>query len=429
MKLHATLAALAASAAVLVAAGSAEARGPYVVLRDDGSLSGKVTDPTAVLESVMKLYDAEGAPRPDVLSVWTAFPMDKNEVETLFDPAGNDVTGIGLDEAYGGDGTFASDYAPLRAMLLHNDVLALEQRAKLQGATGTPEDFAEYLFLLELSHVWGPAVKVPAADGKPADELIGFPFHWSFWMDAGGSPAGGNRWKDNGDGTFTASGQTPAGVTYSMLDLYLMGLADASEVPPFRVLEGAVPPAGAVAPFTKQAYSKTSFPWFGAQPFTVTAASVRTLTIDDVIAANGARSPARGASPSSFDLGIALVVKATATDDDVARAEAAMDPVAARIAPAFARATGGRGAMKVVTTAPEDASDAGAGDDADAAPAPEAPAPSGDEGGCSAAAAPGSQGSSGSGSSSRTGAAAGALAIGLALVAGALRRKTRATGP
>jgi hypothetical protein len=427
MKTPITLAAAAASALVLASAGSAEARGPYVVLRDDGSLSGKLTDPTTVLDAMMKLYDAEGAPRPDVLSVWTAFPMDKNEVETLFDPAGNDVTGIGLDDAYGGDGTFASAYPPLRAMLLHNDVLALDQRAKLQGATGTPEEFAEYLFLLELSHVWGPAVRVPAVEGGPADELIGFPFHWSFWMDAGGSPAGGNRWTDNGDGTFTTSGQTPATVTYSMLDLYLMGLADASEVPPFRVLEGAVPPQGVVDPFTKKAYSKTSFPWFGAQPFTVTAAGVRTLTIDDVVAENGPRTPARGASPTSLDLGIALVVKATANDADVARAEAAMDPVAARLAPAFARATGGRGSMKVVTAAPEDASDAGADGDADGAPAPEAPATSGDEGGCSAAAAPGSQGSQGAASSSRTGAAAGALAIGLALVAGALRRKTRAT--
>jgi hypothetical protein len=387
------------------------AHGPYVVLRDDGTLNGKVTSPALVLDTVSGLYDKTKAPRPDILSVWTAFDMDKSQVETLFDPAGNDVKGIGLEQYYAGDGTMTSDYPPLRAMLLHNNVLALPSRATLQHAP--TEAFGDYIFLLELSHVWGPGIKVPPAPdaGAGADnELIGFPFHWSFWMDSGGSPAGGNRWKDNGDGTYSIAEQSPADITYSMLDLYLMGLADPSEVTPFGVLESAVPPPDAKDPFTGRAYNQESFPWFGGTPFTVTATR-RTITIDDVIAKNGARTPARASSPQSFKLGIALVVAQNATDADVAKAEAAMDVLAVRLAPAFARATRGRGTLDVVTKPVADTLDAGA--DAGDAPPDDAPlaaaAPSTSSGGgCSTAAATDTRSACGTG------------ALLLAVMAGAL---------
>lgn len=375
--LTATVACLTALSA---SASDAAASGPYVVLHDDGSLAGKVTSPYAVLKTIMKGYDASGAPRPDVISLWTSFAMDKSVVETLFDPAGNDVTGIGLEDDYGGDGTLKSDFPPLRAALLHNSILAIDKRASLQGA---PVDgFAEYLFLLELSHVWGPAARVPATDAGSSDELIGFPFHWSFWMDAGGSPAGGNRWKDNGDGTFSTLPQKPSEMTYSMLDLYLMGLADPSEVPPFGVLEGAAPPADVKDPFTGGPLTKASFPRFGDTPVTVKATR-RALTIDDVIAANGPRVPARKDSPHAFKLGVVLMVGKDASNDEITRAEAAMDSLAPKLAPAFERATRGRATMEVVTKA-ADAPDAGPPADEDAgAPPAAAASDGGGDGGCS----------------------------------------------
>lgn len=341
--------AVSAATALTVLCASPDARAEaraYVTLRDDGTLAGKISDPYTVTEAVMKTYKAANQTVPDVISLWTAFPQNKNDVETLYLPCGNDVTGIGLENEYGkGGDVFASDHGELRSILLHNNVLALAKRAQVQA---TPiEGFAEYLFLLELSHNWGPSARVPEAGG-PKDELIGFPFHWSFWMDAGGSPAGGNRWKDNGNGTFTVSGQKPGEVTFSMLDLYLMGLADPSEVPAFGVLQNAVPPADVTDPFTKGKLSKQSFPWFGDKPITVTATR-RALTIEDVIATNGARKPARASAKKSWTLGVVLMVGQNASDDAVTAAEAAMDAVAPKLAPAFERATRGRGTMSVVT--------------------------------------------------------------------------------
>jgi hypothetical protein len=382
--------AAAVAAALFFAAPASAAHGPYVVLKDDGTLNGKVTNPSVVLDTVSKAYDKTKAPRPEILSVWTAFDMDQNYVETLFDPAANDVKGIGLEEAYGGaDGTFPSDYPPLRAMLLHNNVLKLDTRAQVQSAA--PDAFAEYLFLLELTHVWGPALKIAVPEGgaaTAADGLIGFPFHWSFWLDAGGSPAGGNRWKDEGGGTFSVAPQSPSDITYSMLDLYIMGLADASEVPPFGLIENAVPPADIKDPFSHGSFNASSFPWFGTAPFKVTSATRRTITIDEIIAKNGARVPARTSSPQSFKLGIALIVAQNATDADIAKAEAAMDKVASRLAPAFARATRGRGTLDLVNQSVADPiPDAGTSEPPPAdPPPPDTTQTTSDGGGCTAAA-------------------------------------------
>ena len=352
-----TLLGSAAALALTFATARADARS-FVTLVDDGSLAGKISTTDPITHEVLKQYDKSGARRPDVISVWTNFKMDGNAIETLFDPLGNDVTGIGLDNEYGGDGTFSTIGAPVRAILLHNDFTALDARALRQSAPTV--GFARYLFLLELSHVWGPAVRIPVADGGAADagaapandELIGFPFHWSFWMDAKGSPAGGNAWKDNGDGTFTASGQAPSTVRYSMLDLYLMGLADASEVPPFGVLEGATVTTGQKDPLRGGPITQMSFPWFGTAPLTATATR-RMITIEDVIATNGTRTPKKTTGP--LTLGIVLMLANGTTDLDRAAIEAAFEPVAESLAPAFADATGGRGSFTVLTNVSDDA--------------------------------------------------------------------------
>jgi MYXO-CTERM domain-containing protein len=332
-----------AALTVTTFAASADAKGPYLTLRDDGTLSNKIAGPATVVEKVVKQYDAAGAPRPNVISVWTAFSQNKNDVETLYTPASNDVTGIGLENEYGGDGTFdRGSYAPLKAVLLHNNIFAMQKRAELTHAP--VEGFAEYLFLLELSHVWGPSVR--------PEGLLGFPFHWSFWMDAGGSPAGGNKWKDNGDGTFSIVPQAPKDMTFSMLDLYLLGLADPSEVEPFGLLENAEPPADVKDPYTGGELSAASFPHFASTPVTVKATR-KTITIEDIITANGPRVPARKDAPQTFKLGIVLMVSPTADDAAIAKAEAAMEPIAASLAPAFERATRGRGHLEVVTQSAE----------------------------------------------------------------------------
>ncbi|MEO8876151.1 MAG: hypothetical protein ABI461_11235, partial [Polyangiaceae bacterium] len=161
-----------------------------------------------------------------------------------------------------------------------------------------------------------------------------------------------------------------------------MGLADKSEVTPFGVLENAVVSSTVKDPFNGKPYSAQSFPWWGTTPFTVTGATRRTVTIDDVIAANGTRSPDVATSPHAFTLGVVLDVAADATDDDIAAAEAALDPIAASLPAAFSKATGGRGTMTLVTLATTDTTDGGTSDDGGANNGNGAGSGSTDSGGC-----------------------------------------------
>ena len=378
----------------------------FLTLQDDGTIEQRPlksqADINAIHKKLLALYVATGEPIPEIMSVWTTFSFGQNDVGTIFDVFANDVTGIGLETQYPNKGLKKSSTPPLRSILFHNNVLALADRAPYQNA---PLDgYARYLFLLELSHNWGPALQLPLAPlpgglTTTAGELMGSPLHWSFWMDAGGSPAGGNVWTDNGDGTFTLTAADPKGIQYSLLDLYIMGLAKPEEVPPFGILENTVAPADIQDPLRGGPYAAPSLTYFDtATPFTAKATR-RKLTIDDVIKTNGPRLPANDAAQKSWQLGIVLLVSKDDTPDAIAAAQQVFDPIAAACAPAFHAATHERGTLEVVTYDPDAAAtdvDAGAVDadapadavtvadaDAGAADVQGAPAP-GPQGGCTA---------------------------------------------
>jgi hypothetical protein len=369
---------------------------PFVVYEDDGTLAkGPAGSVPSMAKKVLARYDEAGKPRPDVLSVWSSFKMGSSDVPTYVLPLKNDVTGIGFEKEHPGDGTF-DEKLGTRAVLLHNNVLALDKRAKLAGSPLA--GFAEYLFLLELSHLWGPAARLPTELGVPSDALIGFTYHWSFFVDGGGSAAGGTVWLDKGGGLFATKQAMAADLGYSMLDLYLMGLVGKQEVPPFAVLKEPVLQGKAEDPYSGAEVDAQTFPWFSADPVTVKATRVP-VTIDDVIKANGPRVPDVTTSPKSFTLGIALVIPAGTSAEQRAEHIKAMTPVANALAPAFARATGNRGTLQIVTTDADPVVPDTPATEEPAAPAPAAPAPAAagpsqpSDGGCSLVGAPGLGGS------------------------------------
>ncbi len=403
------LAALAASFTALAASPARADTSPVVVITDtDGFLQkhklSSTSDLNAMHDKLLELYAATGLELPEIMSVWTTFPLGggTDGVSTYFDAFAADAKGIGLQSFYPPDGLLTSKKPPLRSILWHNDVTVLSQRANIQKVPVA--SFGRYLFLLELSHNWGPAAQVPAPN---AGELVGFPFHWSFFMDAGGSPAGGNQWKDNGDGTYTTIAADASKLGYSKLDLYLMGLAPASSVPPFGVLENVTVPATPTDPLWQGAYAAHSFPWFDASSSLTVTATRRVLTIDDVVTANGARDPAAGASPTSWKLGVVLLVEGTATADQVAAQKAGFDPIASGFAPAFHEATSGLGTLEVVThdlggegggggAGGASSASSGSGGAKSAAGSGGSQASSSDGGGCSFGGAPGGEGAMGS---------------------------------
>ena len=104
---------------------------------------------------------------------------------------------------------------------------------------------------------------------------------------------GGGVWQDNFDGTFTQLDDdyyVPA-TGYSYLDLYLMGMVSAAEVPDFFILRNLVPVG-------KDANGHPIF-----------KADRTKVTIGDVIAVEGPRLPDVNQAQKNFNTGMVLVVE------------------------------------------------------------------------------------------------------------------------
>lgn len=112
--------------------------------------------------------------------------------------------------------------------------------------------------------------------------------HWSFFLDSDGSFLEGNDYTVEGGGRFRTAGFE---LRYSSLDLYLMGFIPASAVSPFFYIEGASGQDGRGEALTS-----------GTQPASglLVTGTRRNVMLDDVIAAEGPRSPGFQQAPKEF---------------------------------------------------------------------------------------------------------------------------------
>jgi hypothetical protein len=151
----------------------------------------------------------------------------------------------------------------------------------------------------EMGHRWSAFVSA-----KIGTETIPLgPTHWARGLHAPAafpyqrpseaSAMGGGVWQDNFDGTFTQLDDdyyVPA-TGWSYLDLYLMGLISAAEVPDFFMLRNLVP-AGK-----------------DAQGRPIVKADRTKVTIQDVIAVEGPRLPDVDKAQKQFNTGIVVIVE------------------------------------------------------------------------------------------------------------------------
>ncbi len=151
----------------------------------------------------------------------------------------------------------------------------------------------------EMGHRWAAFVSA-----KVGGETIPLgPTHWARGLQARvafpyrrpieASIMGGGVWQDNFDETYTQLDDdyyVPA-TGWSYLDLYLMGLISPAEVPDFFILRNLVP-AGR-----------------DANGHSIFKADRTKVTIQDVIAAEGERSPGVDKSQRQFNTGMVIVVQ------------------------------------------------------------------------------------------------------------------------
>jgi hypothetical protein len=248
----------------------------------------------------------------DFLAYYSDFRVDNQEAGTPSNgplgggPAGGAVTGIGANQrgldSYCTAGRFQWQfiqpvYSGANQMQEHSPEGVNVDRAG--GGKMTGYNLAMSQIGHEMGHRWAAFVSA-----KVKDEVIPLgPTHWARGLQAPvafpykrateASAMGGGAWQDNYDGTFTQLDDdyyVPA-TGWSHLDLYLMGMIPAAEVPDFYILRNLAP-AGRDA---------NGHPIFKADRTKV--------TIQDVIAVEGPRLPTPEQSQKKFNTGMVVMVE------------------------------------------------------------------------------------------------------------------------
>ena len=154
------------------------------------------------------------------------------------------------------------------------------------------------LFLHEFGHTWTAGASYDRSGER--EPLYGIGNHWrdelhlpaAFPWDSSDPGAhsmmGGRFWRDNGNGTFTPlNGYWSGGPSW--LDLYMMGLAKASEVPDTFILRNLRPASG-------------DDPWGPHQ------GEKEVVTIEQVMTAEGRRRPPPARAQKNFNAGFVYLL-------------------------------------------------------------------------------------------------------------------------
>ena len=187
--------------------------------------------------------------------------------------------------------------------------------------------------LHEVGHRWGARVHA-RVEGQLSAALLGRgQEHWSYFFSSGGSPLEGNVWTEAASGYVS---DTPVYASqFTSLDLYLMGMAPAAEVSESRLLLAS---PGAGADCSGRPPSASSPPQTCGS--TSLEATSTLVSIEDIIAAEGPRSPAPAVEPRSLDI-LPVVLHTARETWSAAQCEALAQGLREALA-GFAAATRGR---------------------------------------------------------------------------------------
>ena len=278
-----------AVAASLAAPARAEDTGHVVILRHDGGSYARWSAPgvpnDAPRKALSRQFYQSHSDDYDFLVVFPAFPnVLAGEAGGLHTGVRSDVAGIGRPYLDRG-GEFGSA-ARLKAFI---DVAALTP-----GAPASSLRDVLGVVVHEIGHQWLANVAyLDVVTGLERRDLLGQEgSHWSALLDTDASVLYGADWVDDGTGAFTAAASRRR---FSDLDLYLMGLSPASDVAPLTLLHPTAP--GAPDPTA-----------VGVADGTTIAAVPERIDLSQIVAVEGPRVPAAGASQAVFRIAFALAV-------------------------------------------------------------------------------------------------------------------------
>ena len=265
-----------------------EDEGHIVVIEHDGESYDRDTSAGGLNVSprqriARELIDTHGD-FYDFIVVFTNFEFDRGGAAGFYTNVRNDVAGINLPLVDNGD-SFGS---PARLQGFIDMGPVSQYRSAPFSLESADPNFRSTLGILahEVGHRWLAGVRFETGSG-PSNALLGRDgAHWSFLLSSDASFLYGNSWESVG-GSLYRSVEVQS--RFSELDLYLMGFLSHAEVTPLTLLVNPV-------------VDHQRLPELGAE---IDAVDVDTVTIDQVIAAEGARSP--GHENSQKDFAVAFV--------------------------------------------------------------------------------------------------------------------------
>src|SRR5581483_628401 len=192
----------------------------------------------------------------------------------------------------------------------------------------------------EFAHRWLSTMHYVDGTGANSAAMLGRAGqHWASTLQTNASVMDGNQIVDNGDGSFTI---TDSFRRYSPLDLYGMGLLDASGVPPWFRVAGATKTDGTPIDPTIPNLRR-------GQKILGTREDI---TIDQVIAAEGPRMPPPASAQHAFRVAWALLTRPGERASEVLDIAAKLELSRHVWEQKFLEFTGGLGTMCTQVSAP-----------------------------------------------------------------------------
>ena len=245
----------------------------------------------------------------DFVYVMTDFYYDLSGAQAAYLPVRNEVSGIGLN-TFDNDPNGTLGARRLQGIINLSNISALypdSPAARFLGAYNVCGVLAQ-----QTGQRWLAAARTTGSDAKVLlgrDEA-----NWStfFNTESGmSSPAArrssvleGNYWEELSGGRYTSNSLADG---YSRLDQYLMGLRPANQVGDSFVLTNLTNNGGVDRAF-------------GVRAGVIVAGTRQPVTINDIIAANGGRSPDVAAARKSFRAAFVLVTRdAQASADTISK--------------------------------------------------------------------------------------------------------------
>lgn len=233
----------------------------------------------------------------DTLYMWTDFAFDNGPGYATSFIVRNEIQGIGVNIF--DRGAIYGSPSKLSSIALIGDVIGSwpdDPNANVVGLFS-----AINIICHEQGHRWLSYVRFKTNKGANDDLLGRDSSHWSFFMDTRTTPQGnfsslmeGNVWGDETSGAFrTIQSSTNY---FSELDQYLMGLRSPEEVGALTYLD---------VPDDVKERLRFGSP---ANNFTISAVK-KTLSLEQIIAQEGARLPAAATAPKDFRIAFLLLTE------------------------------------------------------------------------------------------------------------------------